>query len=824
MCRMNSPFFTSPSICRVLLSLLVVGVSSPVWAATTTTWLNSGATDFNLPANWSGGSLPGTAINDVASFGGTAAANPTLTAGITVGIVQFESGASGYNIASPSFTLSVSGTIKGLNTSGTNTVSGPINFTGTTVALSQAAGGVLNLSGNITGTSLTSFGLATNSAPVVLSGDNNYAGITSLNGSSELRINSATAIGTSSLRITSSGGILDNTSGAAITLTNNNNLLLGNAGGNTSMTFNGTHSLSFGSGKLTLNFDSTARIGTVAVAGNVLSLGGITTAGGNTAHTLTKSGAGTLAINGAASSWTGNTNLTAGTLAIGHDSALGTGTLVMANGTALEASGAARSIANNVTLNGSAAAGFTLGGSQALTLSGDVSNGGDSNKTLTVAAPSLTMSGTLNLLSGANTRSVIFDGAGNVLISGQVRNNAAGTGTGSLAYSGSGQLTLSGANVYTGGTSVNSGTVKFAKINSMSASGTVAVATGATLAVNAGGSGEFTNATSGAGSIGGLLAGTGGQSAAVTYTGNVALGIDTTNAGGSFTYSGVIANKGTSLGVTKLGTGTLVLTNTNTYSGATKVTSGTLLISGAGSINASSGVSITGGTFDYQNNTTALNRNVTLNGGTFKNNSTQNFTGVLTFTSGTVAGTNLAGVALTIGSGQTLSPGNSPGTLTTAAQTWTGGGNYNWQIVDATGAAGTGFDTITLTPGQTLTINSTSGNQFNLNLWSLSSTGPDVNGNALNFDSSVNQSWTLVSTDQAIVGFTGSDQFAINLVALNGTAGFSNSINGSFAVSLGDGNTDLILTYSAIPEPNSATLVLGAIGVFVMIRRLRRCR
>ncbi len=277
---------------------------------------------------------------------------------------------------------------------------------------------------------------------------------------------------------------------------------------------------------------------------------------------------------------------------------------------------------------------------------------------------------------------------------------------------------------------------------------------------------------------------------------------------------------GGKVAVTKGNSGTVTLSVANTYTGATTVSAGTLLVSGSGTINTSSGVTITGGVLDYQNNTTGLNRNLTINGGTFKNNSSQNYTGSLTFTSGTVGGTNLAGVALTIGSGQTLSPGNSPGTLVAGAQTWASGGNYNWQIVDAAAAPGTGYDTISLTSGSVLDITATSGSQFNINLWSLSSIGPDVNGNATNFNNASTYSWTLVSTDQAIVGFS-ADKFVINVGAANGTSGFSNALGGGgFSVGLGDGGTDLMLNYSAIPEPSTWILLgLGLTAVATIRNR-----
>src|SRR5204863_4960806 len=115
------------------------------------------------------------------------------------------------------------------------------------------------------------------------------------------------------------------------------------------------------------------------------------------------------------------------------------------------------------------------------------------------------------------------------------------------------------------------------------ASGALTVNTGSTLAVNlGGGASEWTAGTSGNGTVGGLLAGLGGQSGGtVTWSGAVKLGLDTTNASGTQTYSGNIGNVGTSLGLNKLGTGTLALSGTNTYTGQTTVSAGTLNYNGS---------------------------------------------------------------------------------------------------------------------------------------------------------------------------------------------------------------------------------------------------
>ena len=134
--------------------------------------------------------------------------------------------------------------------------------------------------------------------------------------------------------------------------------------------------------------------------------------------------------------------------------------------------------------------------------------------------------------------------------------------------------------------------LQFAKIASMPASGIVLVASGGTLAVNAGGTGEFTNATSGNGSIGALFAGTGGQGNTVSLNSGSAIGIDTTNASGSLVYTGNLATAG--VGLTKLGSGTLILSGANSYTGNTTISNGALQIGNAGAAGSLYSASLSG--------------------------------------------------------------------------------------------------------------------------------------------------------------------------------------------------------------------------------------
>ncbi len=181
-----------------------------------------------------------------------------------------------------------------------------------------------------------------------------------------------------------------------------------------------------------------------------------------------------------------------------------------------------------------------------------------------------------------NTTLTLGGGGGNGNFTGNIQNGGASVVT--LAKSGAGNQILSGTNTYTGTTTVSAGVLQFGKsasvYNGTTASWTPAnlrVSSGATLAVNIGGTGEFSTIEAN------LLL----NNLRTTITNNGLqagsfFGFNTANATGAVTFSDVIANStGTgsgSLGVRKLGAGTLILGGASTYTGTTAVDAGTLEI------------------------------------------------------------------------------------------------------------------------------------------------------------------------------------------------------------------------------------------------------
>ena len=152
--------------------------------------------------------------------------------------------------------------------------------------------------------------------------------------------------------------------------------------------------------------------------------------------------------------------------------------------------------------------------------------------------------------------------------------------TGSLGITklGANSLTLTGTNTYAGATTVAEGTLRAETPGQLDTAGGVVVDSGATLALNVGGSGEWT-----ASDLSNLLG-------HATFNSGSILGLDTT--GGDFEYDNSI---GGDLGLVKLGVNTLTLPQANTYAGGTDLAAGGLMIGSNASL-GSGALTLGGGT------------------------------------------------------------------------------------------------------------------------------------------------------------------------------------------------------------------------------------
>jgi fibronectin-binding autotransporter adhesin len=353
-----------------------------------------------------------------------------------------------------------------------------------------------------------------------------------------------------------------------------------------------------------------------------------------------------------------------------------------------------------------------------------------------------------------------------------------------VTKAGPGLVLLTGTNSYTGLTTVNEGTLEFENEVSLyddtTTSWTAAnidVAPGAMLALDVGASPNFTAAD-----IQTLETNFAAGATSNGLENGSTLGLDTTYAGGTFVESTALTNSSAgSVGLTKMGTGTLQLTNTNTYTGPTTVQVGTLALSSSSTNNiANSSQILVGDTqADYL---AVLDVTGISNASGFQVPSGQTLAGYGTVNAGSVAVTTL--------SGSTVSPGTTGtvGTLsiTTSNLTLSQGTKF---LFDLNGV-GTSDQ---LNVAGTLTLNNQQFGDFTFN--TLTNVSPG-------------QNYTLMVSNGAIAG---------NL--MNGdTTGYVDGYMSSIDIS-GD---DLLLEIASVPEPSTWTLLLGGMALLMVYQRRRR--
>ncbi|NBY36091.1 MAG: hypothetical protein EBQ59_01340, partial [Verrucomicrobia bacterium] len=540
-------------------------------------------------------------------------------------------------VVTNSGTTTINGVASGANNSGLgglilNTTTGYAIVTGGTLAFGASEGAIFTpntfglgqITSAITGTAgVTKFGVGT----LVLDGINTFTGGLQLN-QGTLNINSTTALGAAASVFTiKPGTTFNNTTTAALTLTNNNPI-----GWEGDFTFTGTQSLNLGTGAVTLTGN-----GVATVTANTLTFGGAISGSGS----ITKLGAGTLVLGGSNSGLTGGVTLSAGVLQINHANALGATAgafTVTAASTIGNSSGAAITNAGNNPIN--------IQSTGTLTLTGLLAND------LNLGAGALTLGG--GVLTISSTGAVLTLG-------GNIGDNGENIG---FTKSGAGTMVLTGSNnTFTGTLTVTAGALSFASladgvrygggIGNLAFSSTASLITytgsGVTLVnrqLSLYNQGSTTNATtsntqylssSGTGPL--IFANTSiiPQLAAVVNLRYINLGGTNT---GSNTIAGIFANQDalslstSAFGVIKSGTGTWGLTNNNTYTGTTTVIGGVLHLDATSTPVPTSGV-------------VAAGSSLWLGGGTLK------VTGAATNTTQTFAST-------TLGSAQRWSTGGTP--------------------------------------------------------------------------------------------------------------------------------------------------------------------
>ena len=304
---------------------------------------------------------------------------------------------------------------------------------------------------------------------------------------------------------------------------------------------------------------------------------------GGTPGTIEVTGGGTLALTNTANSYSGGTTVTEGsTVSIGADGALGNA----AGGATLGDTTSDGTLALTATLT--SARGITLGDGGGTidtasgatgTLSGVLIGDGRLTKT---GAGTLVLTGANNYAGGTTVSAGILQGTttslqGDILDDANVTfdQNTIGTysdtisGSGGVTKAGDGTVTFTGANGYTGATTVDAGTLR------LDPGGSLASTTA--LTINRG----FFFINNGGQTVGGLSGGSGG--ALLLANGDL-----TVNQAGTSSFGGLITSAG---GLPIEGGGTLALGNaSNNYGGGTTVIGGsTVSIATGGALGVSFG-------------------------------------------------------------------------------------------------------------------------------------------------------------------------------------------------------------------------------------------
>jgi fibronectin-binding autotransporter adhesin len=511
---------------------------------------------------------------------------------------------SGANTEILSGNVSGGGTLTvGDDTTATNlTLDGQLSYIGATAintnsTLQISGSNTETLSGAVSGGGYLTVGDGITVTNLTLSGLLSYAGATTLNNNSNLRISGNHAENLSGN--ISGGGTLtvgDGTMSTSLTLSGpDNNLFSGGATVNANSTLIGAAAYVFGVGTLNVNGGAVQLGGFNETVFSFLGSGGSVTNHSTKNATLTFGGGSSNTFSGSISDGTGG-----GTLSLVDNDFPGQ----ILNGP--------------LSYTGSTTIGFfsslQISGHNTDTLSGAVSGGFGGYLTVGdgITATNLTLSGQLSYAASTviNTNSTLqISGANTEMLSGDI--SGGGTlivGDGTTTTS----LTLSGANnTYSGGTSVNANSTLIGDSTNAFGSGGLTVNGGAVQLDGFNESVAFLQGSGGSISDQGVL----------TFGGS-----------GTYTYSGSI-NDGAypPLSLVDNNTGTQILNGPLSYSGTTTINAGTLQISGnnfdilsgnivgGGALIVGDGTTYTGLILSGANNTysggTTVNANSTLIGG-----------------------------------------------------------------------------------------------------------------------------------------------------------------------------------------------------------------
>jgi fibronectin-binding autotransporter adhesin len=749
-------------VCALVLLSAVHCAEAGSW-----TWTgNGGNVNWSTVGNW-GGTAPTSGTATDLTFAGSTNTGTALTP-LNQNIGNpFQLNTLAFNSTAGSFflggnPLAFTGASNTISQASANAQTIANNFTASsnsTVTLNLNGGGtgVVTLSGTInSGAGNRDYAIAkSGTSTFTLSGANTYGGATTIS-AGVLDIRNASALGsTTSGTSVTSGAALQIQGGIAVgneTLTLNGSGISGggafrNVTGTNSfagaITFGSASTISSDAGTLTLsgNVNNGGFLFTETGAGNVTITSVISGSGG-----LTKNGAGTLTLNGAASNaYTGATTVNQGTLVLAKPGSVlapaitiggagSTATVQLGANYQLDGANTTVNLLGILNLNNfteyvgtlTVSGGSVVTGTGLLYLGGGIVSNASNVTTTMTGNYSIYPNQIFNIASGTTASGI------DVSLSGPVAEFNVGT---TITKQGSGKIVLSGANSYTGLTTISAGVLN---IQNASALGTTAagttVSSGGALEIEGNiavgnealtlngtgisGGGAFRNTVgnnSYAGSITLASASTiNSDAGTLTLSGGITNAGFTTTFGGAsnIVESGVITGMGA---LTKSGSGTLTLGGANGYLGNTTINGGTVVVSNDGNLGAStSGITLNAGTLEIATGFTTL-RAISLGnsastfqvdaGQTFTVNFAMSGTGTLNKTG---AGTMVLGAVNLFNGGTnvtagTLQLGAIDRLLTTGGLT-IGGGTFDLQTFNqTTGAVTLSSGSITGTGGATLT-------------------------------------------------------------------------------------------------------------------------
>ena len=720
--------------------------------------------------------LNGQAITNAINLNGYGAGGN----GGTVGALT-NSGADVALAASTAVTLATASTIGGNN--GKITLA---NALGGTNVLTKVGSNTLTLTGVSTYTGATTISggtLQIGGAGSLNSGS--YAGAISIASGASFQYSSSAAQTLSGV-ISGAGNLVKDTGTSTLTLSSASNSYTGSTTVNAGkLLVSGSLGSGTYAGAINLGADGTLEIN----KSSSQTLSGVISGGGR----LTKYSSGTLILNGA-NTYTGGTTLATGTLQAGTNTAFGTGDIAVTSsgsGATLDLYG--KTIANNVSVTGHGIGGST--GSTGAIISSTASTG--------KLTGNVTLTGETSI--GNNTNDFEISG----VISGAFKLNKLGGNT----------VTLSGLNTYSGGTDVenNSSTPGILKAGSSQAfgdsTGLVTVVSGSAVDLNGQTIGNAFSVAGTGVSNGGVIYNS-NTTTAGTATGNITMTADSSFGGaGNLSLTGVVSG---AFNLTKTGAGILTLggANANTYTGTTTVSTGTLKLGHASGLgNATSAVTITGGTtLDLNGYTLARNlltssAGVGSNGGLINSN---------TSTSGGVTGT------VTLGGGSPSFGGAGNFSISGAVS-----GGYSVTKVGAGEVSLNGLNTYTFgttISGGTLKI----GGSGNLTAGTYAPTISIASGATFKYSSSADQRIDGVisgagnvvkdtSTSSRLTLYTQTNTYTGSTSIQAGTLRIASatSLNGTSSITVGSDATSLATLdlWGYSPNLGSRSLVLNGYGV-----------